>query len=130
MSNFLIAFGAIIMFLGTSICVALTIILLCKNKKAMPFIIGIFGSMIVGGILLGIGCVNQPKSEHKKVAYNTTEMVTTEKPQLKRQLRRQPRKKQLRRKQRLLLKRLMQRIYLVCNFNLTGIWPKKLLKVA
>ena len=48
----------------------------------------------------------------------------------KRQLRHRPRKKQLRRKQRLLLKRLMQRIYLVCNFNLTGIWPKKLLKVA
>lgn len=79
MSNFLIAFGAIIMFLGTGICVALTIILLCKSKQATPFIIGIFGSMIVGGILLGIGCVNQPKSEHKKVAYNTTEMVTTEK---------------------------------------------------
>ena len=54
MSNFLIAFGAIIMFLGAGICVALTIILLCKNKKAMPFIIGIFGSMIVGGILLGM----------------------------------------------------------------------------
>lgn len=79
MSNFLIVFGAIIMFLGAGICVALTIILLCKSKQATPFIIGIFGSMIVGGILLGIGCVNQPKSEHKKVAYNTTEMVTTEK---------------------------------------------------
>lgn len=62
MSNFLIVFGAIIMFLGAGICVALTIILLCKNKKAMPFIIGIFGSMIVGGILLGIGCANQPES--------------------------------------------------------------------
>jgi len=79
MSNFLIVFGAIIMFLGAGICVALTIILLCKNKKAMPFIIGIFGSMIVGGILLGIGCARQPKSEHKEVAYNTTEAEVTEK---------------------------------------------------
>ena len=80
MSNFLIAFGAIIMFLGTGICVALTIILLCKSKKAAPFIIGIFGSMIVGGILLGIGCARQPKSEHKEVTYNTTEAEVTEKP--------------------------------------------------
>lgn len=80
MSNFLIVFGAIIMFLGAGICVALTIILLCKNKKAMPFIIGIFGSMIVGGILLGIGCANQPKSEHKEVVYNTTEVEVTEDP--------------------------------------------------
>lgn len=80
MSNFLIAFGTIIMFLGTSICVALTIILLCKNKKATPFIIGIFGSMIVGGILLGIGCANQPKSERKEVVYNTTEVEVTEEP--------------------------------------------------
>lgn len=79
MSNFLIVFGAIIMFLGAGICVALTIILLCKNKKAMPFIIGIFGSMIVGGILLGIGCANQPESGHKEVAYNTTEAEVTEK---------------------------------------------------
>ena len=79
MSNFLIVFGAIIMFLGAGICVALTIILLCKNKKAMPFIIGIFGSMIVGGILLGIGCANQPESGHKEVAYNTTEADVTEK---------------------------------------------------
>lgn len=68
------------MFLGAGICVALTIILLCKNKKAMPFIIGIFGSMIVGGILLGIGCANQPKSEHKEVVYNTTEVEVTEDP--------------------------------------------------
>lgn len=80
MSNFLIAFGAIIMFLGTGICVALTIILLCKSKKATPFIIGILGSMIIGGILLGIGCARQPKSEHKEVAYNTTEAEVTEKP--------------------------------------------------
>lgn len=80
MSNFLIAFGAIIMFLGTGIFVALTIILLCKNKKAMPYIIGIFGSMIVGGILLGIGCANQPKSERKEVVYNTTEVEVTEEP--------------------------------------------------
>lgn len=78
MSNFLIAFGAIIMFLGAGICVALTIILLCKSKKATPFIIGIFGSMIIGGILLGMGCARQPKSEHKEVAYNTTEAEVTE----------------------------------------------------
>lgn len=82
MSNFLIAFGAIIMFLGTGICVALTIILLCKSKKATPFIIGILGSMIVGGILLGIGCARQPKSEHKEVAYNTTENEVTEEPSI------------------------------------------------
>ena len=80
MSNFLIAFGAIIMFLGTGICVALTIILLCKSKKATPFIIGILGSMIVGGILLGMGCARQPKSEHKEVVYNTTEVEVTEEP--------------------------------------------------
>ena len=80
MSNFLIAFGAIIMFLGTGICVALTIILLCKSKQATPFIIGIFASVIVGGIFLGIGCATQPKVEHEEVAYNTTETEVTEKP--------------------------------------------------
>lgn len=80
MSNFLIAFGAIIMFLGTGICVALTIILLCKSKQATPFIIGIFASVIVGGIFLGIGCARQPKVEHEEVAYNTTETEVTEKP--------------------------------------------------
>ena len=80
MSNFLIAFGAIIMFFGTGICVALTIILLCKSKQATLFIAGIFGSMIVGGILLGIGCANQPKSERKEVVYNTTEVEVTEEP--------------------------------------------------
>lgn len=80
MSNFLIAFGAIIMFLGTGICVALTIILLCKSKKATPFIIGIFGSIVVGGTFLGMGCARQPKSEHKEVAYNTTEAEVAEKP--------------------------------------------------
>lgn len=80
MSNFLIAFGAIIMFLGTGICVALTIILLCKSKKATPFIIGIFGSIIVGGIFLGMGCARQPKAEHKEVVCNTTEVEVTEEP--------------------------------------------------
>lgn len=80
MSNFLIAFGAIIMFFGTGICVALTIILLCKSKQATLFIAGIFGFMIVGGILLGIGCANQPKSERKEVVYNTTEVEVTEEP--------------------------------------------------
>ena len=68
------------MFLGTGICVALTIILLCKSKQATPFIIGIFASVIVGGIFLGIGCATQPKVEHEEVAYNTTETEVTEKP--------------------------------------------------